>query len=84
MMRLLQLRPEGPGNVQSWVVRLFKTLSLLALMVHCTATPSGVTHAPGMCFIQEGRMGRAQQNFTSLSKAFSRAAAFSGGLEADL
>ena len=84
MMRLLQLRPDGPGKVQSWVVRLFRTRSFSALIVHCTATPSGVTQAPGISLMQEGEIGIAQQYLTSLSNAFSSAASFSGGVVADL
>ena len=55
----LQLRPEGPGKVQSWVVRLFRILSPTALMDHWTATPKGVTLAPGMRRMQEGVIGMA-------------------------
>ena len=84
MMRLLQLRPEGPGKVQLWVVRLFMTRSLDALIVHWMATPSGVTLAPGICLMHDGDMGIAQQYLTSLSNALSKAASFSVGVVADL
>lgn len=48
MILLLQLSPDGPGNVQSWVVRRFRTLFPFLSTVHWTAMPSGVTLALGI------------------------------------
>ena len=81
---ILQLRPLGPGNVQSWVVLRLIIRSFFALIVHWVATPRGVTHACGMDFIQFGSIGIAHLYLTSLEKAFSRASAFSCGDDADL
>ena len=60
MTLLLQLRPDGPGNVQSWVVLRLIILSLFSLMEFCIATPNGVMDAPGMSLIVSGSMGIAQ------------------------
>lgn len=75
---LLQLWPDGPGNVQSCVVRRLTIRLLSASMVHCIATPIGVTLAPGICLMQLGWIGMAQLCPTSLLKALSRAVLFAG------
>ncbi len=63
---MLQLAPEGPGNVQSCVVRRFSILFPFASMDHCMATPNGVTLAPGMFSMHSGVMGIAHLYCTSL------------------
>lgn len=83
MTRLLQLRPEGPGKVQSCVGRRFVILSFFSLIDHWVATPNGVTLAPGIRCMIWGKIGMAQWCFTSLEKAFWRARLLSGSL-ADL
>ena len=83
MTLLLQLFPDGPGKVQSCVVRRFWILSPVALIVHWIATPSGVTLAPGIFRMESGRRGSAQLCATSLLKALSRACLFAVS-EADL
>ena len=65
---MLQLSPEGPGKEQSWVVRRLMMRSPVAFILHCTATPSGVTHAPGMRGMVAGRMGIAHCARVSLRK----------------
>ena len=53
-------------------------LLLSASMLHWMATPRGVTLAPGICVMHDGRMGIAQLYRTSLLNALSSAASFSG------
>ena len=55
------------------MVRRFCILSPVALIVHWTATPSGVTLAPGIFVMHSGSIGNAQLWATSLLKAFWRA-----------
>ena len=78
MTLLLQLSPDGPGKVQSCVVRRLMTLSPLWFSDHCVATPRGVMLAPGMSLIAEGEMGIAHCACTSLAKDVTRALVFSG------
>ena len=70
---LLQLSPDGPGKVQSCVVRRLMTLSPFWFSDHCVATPRGVMLAPGMSLIAVGEMGIAHCACTSLAKDFTRA-----------
>ena len=56
---VLQLSHDGPGNEQSWVVRLLRIPSPLAFKLPCTATPNGVTQAPGIKGMVDGRIGIA-------------------------
>ena len=81
--RLLQLRPDGPGNAQSCVGRRLMIRSFFSLIDHWVATPSGVTLAPGISGMLTGRMGIAQWCFTSLVNALSRACLLSSS-SADL
>lgn len=81
MTRLLQLALDGPGNVQSWVVRHLIILLPFSLIDHWTATPRGVILAPGMCLMQCGKSGIAHSKDTSLLNALFRAALFSGVCE---
>jgi hypothetical protein len=75
---LLQLAPDGPGKVQSCVVRLLTIRLPLASIDHCIATPKGVMLAPGICSMQLGVMGIAHSYSTSLLKDLMSAAMFSG------
>ena len=74
--RLLQLLPDEPGNEQSCVVRRFSYRSLFASIDHWTATPRGVTHAPGMCLMHSVVIGRAQCAVTSFVKDLLSASLF--------
>jgi hypothetical protein len=78
MTRLLQLAPEGPGKVQSCVVRRLTIRFPSASIDHWMATPRGVTLAPGMSSMHDGKMGMAHSYWTSLLNDLCRAAMFSG------
>ena len=69
--------PEGPGKVQSCVVRRLMILSPDSFMDHWIAIPSGVMQAPGISGTADGRRGVAHWAFTSLFKALKRASLFS-------
>ena len=73
---LLQLFPDIPGNEQSCVVRRFSYRLLFSSMDHCTATPKGVTQAPGMCLIHSIVSGRAHWALTSFVNDLCRASLF--------
>ena len=73
LTRMLQLRPDGPGKEQSCVGRRLMILSFCSFIDHWVATPSGVTLAPGISGIVDGKKGMVQWWRTSLEKALSRA-----------
>ena len=78
MTLLLQLRCPETEKVPSWQVLRLIFLSLLQSRVHWTATPNGVSCAPGILGTTSGRNGIIQWYFTSFENAVSSAAAFSG------